>query len=888
MRAALVLGLALAAVAGLLLVTRGGSTERATNRTAAPEPAAAEAPPAPVAPPDLGDVPARGRVFDGEWTPVAGATVESDTARATTDADGAFAMPEGTRRAKVSAPGYVTVSVHWSTPARPLEVVLARGGTLAGTVRDASGRPVPGTLVRSGEVEATAGGDGRYALEGVAAGFLDAMRVRAPGRVWQSLARLPEVPVRAGQTTEFDPVVEAGVTVEGTAPPHAAVLLDKDPARADGGGRFRFDGVLPGRHWIRLDPGVVRTIDVGPDGLSGLVLEDAPRATLRVTGASDAVMLRIAGNEWRAEPGQDGCLVFENVLAAARASLIVGAATDFAIALPPGETTVFEIPPPDLVFEGVVEAPDGSGLPGAEVVVLDEAAEFRRWMRPATAAAGGAGRFRIEVRSRARSFALVAKHPDFAPALLRRLDRSSDRLSLRLGHGLAIEGTVRYEDGEPASRAWLVADHENPLWGDSTGADDPIVGDLLDAGPPREHRVTRADEQGRFRIDGLSPGTYWIGAREVEAGGPPLALVRTRHEDVSIAGIVVDPRGARVAEAIVSTGEASAGTDTAGRFRIDGLAAGPHDLAVTPPTHPFASGRFFEPATARGIVAPRDDVVIRVGDGRTLEGRILDADGAPLGGASVKVLPPPPPDEAGVRSPPATPVATTDASGRYELRGLPPGPLEIAVFRGGHLPIVLEAKGDDAGTHRLRRGESIGGILLDAQGKPAPRLTLQLNLKEAANPADVAPWRRVWQQYGPWFDVQTVDDGRFAAAGLPAGEYEVVGNDMAPVRTPSGTSNLELRLLPLHTITGVVVDEHGRGVCRSGHERLKISAHHARGQVGYIPLAEDGSFRFDRVPQGRIRLHVIGWERFESKEVVVEAGAQDVRVQLSPRPHRDR
>lgn len=899
MRAVLALALALGATAGVLLLRGSGrSEERATSREALPSPLPADPPAAPASmPEDAAGIPATGRVFDGKWRPVAGAVAETDAARTTTGADGRFALPAGTRSAKVRAKGYATASAYWSSAVRPIEVQLARGGTLAGTVSDAAGRPVPGAGIQSGGVEAVADENGRYALSDLPIGFVDAIEVRAPGRAWQRLARLPDAPVRASTTTEFDPVVETGVTVQGTAPPGATVLLGRARTRADAQGRFRFDGVLPGRHWVRLDPGSSHEIHVGAKGLADIVLADPPRATLRVTGAGRKGTLLIAGNSWEATPGPDGSLLFEDVLATPHASLEVGETDYGLIALPASQTTVFAIPPPALVFEGVVEGPDGHVLGGAEVKISDEAAELRHGSldRRRGATTDGSGRFRIEVRASARSFALVASHPDFTPAVLRRLDASSDALRLRLGLGVAIDGTVRHDTGEPASHAWIMAHDEDPRWGVwRSHGDDSIVGDVLDAAPPRESRGARSDEAGRFGIEGLVPGMYWVRgeALEVGAGGATIDVtLEKRAEGASIAGIVIDPRGARVAGAVVVAGEISCWTDHAGRFRLDGLEARAHDLVVEPQQSGIVGGEFFAETTVRGVLAPSDDVVVRVGDGRTLRGRILDADGAPLAGASVTLLPPPPPQEQGVFNRPNTPYAITDADGWYEMRGLSDGPVELAAFRDGHLPIVFEAKGDLADERRLPRGESISGVLLDAEGAPAAGRTLRCSLKKPASPADVRPWRRNWDAYGPWFDTRTGDDGRFRITGLPAGEYEVelgAGHDMAPVRMPSGTTGLKLKLLPLRTVAGVVVDEHGQPVCRSGLRRLKISTYHTSGQVGYIPLAEDGSFRFDRVPQGRIRLHVIGWDDFASKEMDVEAGAEDVRVQLAPSPYRER
>jgi hypothetical protein len=891
-RAALVLFLAILATVVLLSLRDDGPEPRSSSSVVVPEPPAHPAvEETPVQPEPFVGSGAAGRVLDEEWRPIAGAVVECDGANATTNSDGRFTLPPATRRAKVRAEGYVTGGAYWRYPTEDVEVILVRGGALVGTVRDEEGAPVPGAGVRSGKVETTADDQGRYRLADLPTGFLAEMDARTPGRAWQALVPLPEAPVREGKATPFDPVARKGVHVAGTAPPGATVVLEKDRARttADAEGRFRFDGVVPGRYGIRLDPGVYRTIHVGSRGLDGIVLADPPRATLEVPDAGAPGTLVIGGTRRDTDPGPDGTLRFVDVLATSYARLTVGDFTVRKLALPAGKTTVFRIPPPDFVFAGVVEDPDGCGVAGAHVRALSEAAEFEALGLHDEAFTDANGRFRIEVRSSARSFALIVSHPACAPSVLRRLDASSDALRIRLAYGASIEGTVRYDTGEPVPRAFVSVLTRDPRWS-RLGSDDRILADVLDAAPYREWRGTRADARGRFRIEGLVPGTYWVGydpSVKASTGGEPVHLVIERDTGSSIAGIVVDPRGARVPNAIVRAGECGARTDGAGRFRIEGLTEGAHDLVATPQELDFMGGPCFEATTLRGVEAGRDDVVVRVGDGRIVRGRIVDKHGVAVAGAEVVRLPPPPPEHVRVGSRPHTPEARTDADGRYELRGLDEGPVELAVFRNGFLPVVFTVTGDDAGPRRLARGASISGVLLDADGVPAPRRMLRCSLENAANPADLAPWRRNWQMYGPRFDVRTGAEGRFRLTGLPAGEYEIeCGRLLVPVRVTAGTDELELRLLAVLTITGVVVGPDGRPVCRSGGRRLMISAHHASGQVGYVPVADDGSFRFDRVPQGRVRLHVIGWDAFASTEMYVEAGAQDVRLQMKPNPFR--
>ena len=93
-------------------------------------------------------------------------------------------------------------------------------------------------------------------------------------------------------------------------------------------------------------------------------------------------------------------------------------------------------------------------------------------------------------------------------------------------------------------------------------------------------------------------------------------------------------------------------------------------------------------------------------------------------------------------------------------------------------------------------------------------------------------------------------DGRFRCTGLLAGEYRIKEPRDVPAHVfAAGQTNLELRVRRLLTIAGYVVDEHGQPALSDGKKRVKISAKFQRGHVGYIPLEDDGSFRFERVPE---------------------------------------
>ena len=263
----------------------------------------------------------------------------------------------------------------------------------------------------------------------------------------------------------------------------------------------------------------------------------------------------------------------------------------------------------------------------------------------------------------------------------------------------------------------------------------------------------------------------------------------------------------------------------------------------------------FRKRVLRGVEAGTLDLVIRVEPGPRLVGRIVDREGTPVPHAQVMVLPKSHPAAAS----PSTLKTKTDKNGRFELRGLDPGPFDLGVFARNFVPGVFPTRPGTTGDFRLERGLAVAGRILDAEGQPAPEQGIQFQLIKPARPDEVAPWKRKGQTYLPHFHATSDRDGRFRCTGLLDGEYRLEEpRDVPALVFAAGQTDLDLRIRKLLTITGYVVDEHGQPALSNGKTRLKISAKFQRRQVGYIPLEDDGGFRFERVPEGDITLNVSG------------------------------
>ncbi len=213
-------------------------------------------------------------------------------------------------------------------------------------------------------------------------------------------------------------------------------------------------------------------------------------------------------------------------------------------------------------------------------------------------------------------------------------------LEIVVGAGLALRGVVFRPDGAPAHQARVVAVERRD-----------------DGGKPwRALRLeTRTDAEGRFRLAGLEPMRFdvaaslepsararpWTAYADATAGA---TLVLTLGAGARVAGRVVDDRGEPLEQFEVRAqfGERELETyqpqlpqvshsfrDARGEFELTGLHAGRWLLVASAPGHADsepalvdASGGILDIA----LVAPRS---------ARIAGRVLDAVGAPVAGASV-------------------------------------------------------------------------------------------------------------------------------------------------------------------------------------------------------------------------------------------------------------
>jgi Carboxypeptidase regulatory-like domain len=196
-----------------------------------------------------------------------------------------------------------------------------------------------------------------------------------------------------------------------------------------------------------------------------------------------------------------------------------------------------------------------------------------------------------------------------------------------------------------------------------------------------------------------------------------------------------------------------------------------------------------------------NDLRVVLAPGRTVEGRVLQADGQPAAGVAVtcsicrivtgRYLY----EDFGPRVP-----LMTDAQGRFRLDNVPPSRLTVAVIAPGmalgwRRADVLPGSGAQTlRTIKLAADVPIRGVVHDSQGKPLAKIPVTTNFANSdstvTDEAGRFVLRRFEAQLVPRVDV-VISTPRFAFKRVPVGNQP---------------SHVDITLIPQRWVTGRVVD----------------------------------------------------------------------------------
>ncbi|MEO8382542.1 MAG: carboxypeptidase regulatory-like domain-containing protein [Acidobacteriota bacterium] len=670
---------------------------------------------------------------------------EPETSEAIVDAGGTFRFEHlraGTFTLEAKARGFVThgrdvVIESGREPANLGTITLERGATLTGTVEDARGRALAEVTVAvlppspsgiRGDADARSNGDGAketltkadgtFALDGLASDTTVDVIARKTGFVPSTLPQveIPTQPLRITlepasrlsghvKTEQGEPIVAAVVSIR---PADAALPagLSGRVTQTDAAGAFvledlgagRADLSAAARDFVSADPmvleisegksleGVELTLKRGAaiEGsvqLPGGQPASSARVTMRRKWSPDRMLdIEVSGS---AQADGDGRYRLEGVPTGPQTVTATQDGYQTAVRDLEVRAGVNHL---DLRLAegfgvtGVVVDERGRALPGVGVTILTSGPGFAR-----EDVSGGDGAFAFRGLAPG-TYSLSALKEGYAAAHqdVQLVDRGVDGLELRLQQGGGVI-TGRILGLAPQTFSQLQI----------TALKQPMT--TLDA-----LREGKPDPQGNYRVSGVFPGEWTVTARlpsgrqarktvTVAEGGAEAHADLQFERGVTLSGHV-RRTGQPVPDASVAatgtSGDSSGSTvtDSAGAFRIEGLVAGEHRLAVLV----AQSGQRVEQVIA--LTSDQNlDVDLPV---TRVSGEVVDAaTGGPLAGVSV-VAEPALPGMPGAFHP----RTTTDAYGRFELTGLARGNYRLTAQRDGYAPasVPVELSTDDA------------------------------------------------------------------------------------------------------------------------------------------------------------------------------------------------
>ncbi|MEZ4365786.1 MAG: carboxypeptidase-like regulatory domain-containing protein [Kofleriaceae bacterium] len=487
---------------------------------------------------------------------------------------------------------------------------------------------------------------------------------------------------------------------------------------------------------------------------------------------------------------------------------------------------------------------------------------------PRTATTEGDGSFSFD-RLVARPYALVARADGgIAGPVTAALTATSDPVILTLRP--AAKAQVRVVGDGGAAVAGATVELRGVDLQTGTTGDDGVVG-FATVVP------------GRYDVVAWAPG-YAKGYAGAGISGERNDLTVALVRGAPVSGRVVTDTGQPVAGATVSYGGVSewrtqadprrdgAITDARGDFRFEALGAGSMRFVARDATHAPGTS---EIVTLDGRT-PRDGVIVTMAAGARVRGTVVDASGAPVAGARVRL-------GVATRSivGEAPRQAYSDAQGRFELAGLPRKPLRAVAMHeaGASATVDVDAQAGDVDDVVLTIDVTgtIAGIVVDPAGEPLE------GVQVSAGPAfgrGAMPDMSQWRLRG-FPEALTDGGGRFTLTGLAPGTYQVRaarsrigrrgprGGPGDGVEASAGDRDVRLVLAPEGSVTGKVAFADGRVP-----DLMTVSV----GFTSEAVASPDGRFTLDGLAPGELEVTVRGpsFERRSVTATVVSAKVTDV------------
>ncbi|HEX5720976.1 MAG TPA: carboxypeptidase-like regulatory domain-containing protein, partial [Thermoanaerobaculia bacterium] len=410
------------------------------------------------------------------------------------------------------------------------------------------------------------------------------------------------------------------------------------------------------------------------------------------------------------------------------------------------------------------------------------------------------------------------------------------------------------------------------------------AGSPLGGGWERRPSQGTTDEEGRFVLSGLKPGTAYVTAMASgyrtraaqavqvpeEGQAPPVEI--TLDPGTSLEGIVRDSRGNPLPRAYVqvqgpdpTSSRMSIPTDEAGHYEIGDLEPGPFEVQAS--LHNGPSTR-----VAWEIRAGRNRLDLKLSEGTEVSGRIVDSQGSPVPGASLTLHAVAGEGETPMYRPQTEVVSSADGS--FAFQGISDGEYRLTGSRQGFAPATIPgvqvAGAPVAGLElRLGPGAVIRGRLLGLDPTVANRVMVMAYSGEGTRLEGVAD-----------------PSGSYRIQDVPPGEWNVTAHlnalDMARAQVEVSPGEQEviqdLEFSSGFTLTGRVLLDR---VPIPRAQVMVFSTNPEKPGGGHRETAHDGTFRLERLPAGTYSLTVLIAMGMAHAQTLEISGDRDLAIEIA-------